>query len=72
MSCGAVNIQSANGYIALDDRTRPQILAGATVPSDGTTGFARGCLFLRNSGNGVGSSLYVNEGTETSCDFNAK
>ena len=48
------------------------IVSGATVPTDGTVGFAPGCLFLRTSGNGINTSLYVNEGSRASCDFNAK
>ncbi len=44
---------------------------GTTVPTDGTTGYATGCLFHHTDG-GVGTSLYVNEGTKASCDFNAK
>lgn len=43
---------------------------GATVPTDGSTGYATGCLFHHTDG-GDGTSLYVNEGTLTSCDFNA-
>ena len=42
---------------------------GTTVPTDGTTGFAPGCTFKKTDG-GVGTVLYINEGTETSCDFN--
>lgn len=43
---------------------------GVTVPADGATGYATGCLFRKLDG-GVGTSLYVNEGDETSADFNA-
>ena len=43
---------------------------GITVPTDGDTGYATGCLFQHTDG-GAGTALYVNEGTETSCDFNA-
>jgi hypothetical protein len=44
---------------------------GETVPTDGATGFATGCLFQKTNG-GANTSLYVNEGSITSCDFNAK
>lgn len=47
-------------------------LYGTTVPSDGKRGYAPGCLFRKIGGNGIGSTLYVNEGSNTSCDFNAK
>ncbi len=42
---------------------------GTTVPTDGTTGFAPGCIFHHTDGS-AGSVLYVNDGSETSCDFN--
>ncbi len=44
--------------------------AGATVPADTTAGYETGCLFQHTDG-GDGTSLYVNEGSVTSCDFNA-
>lgn len=43
---------------------------GNTVPTDGTAGYAIGAIFLHRDG-GEGTALYVNEGTESSCDFNA-
>lgn len=44
---------------------------GNTVPTDGSTGYATGCTFQHLDG-GANTSLYVNEGSITSCDFNAK
>jgi len=44
--------------------------SGDTVPSDGTDGYQTGCLFQHVDG-GDGTALYVNEGSITSCDFNA-
>ena len=43
---------------------------GKTVPADGTAGYETGCLFLHTDG-GAGTALYCNEGTVTSCDFDA-
>lgn len=43
---------------------------GDTVPADAATGYATGCLFRHTDG-GAGTSLYVNEGTKASADFNA-
>jgi len=68
----AVNIQDATGVIATVDGLKPIVLTGPTVPTDGTAGYAPGAIFLKNAGNGVGSTMYVNEGSVTSCDFNAK
>lgn len=46
------------------------IAYGNTVPTDATSGYAIGCLFMHTDG-GDGTALYVNEGTAASCDFNA-
>jgi len=44
--------------------------SGDTVPTDADTGFQTGCIFQHTNG-GVGTALYVNEGDEDSCAFNA-
>lgn len=42
---------------------------GTTKPSDTTTGYAKGCLFIDTDvATGTGG-LYCNQGTKTSCDF---
>jgi len=46
------------------------LASGKTVPADGTSGYQTGCLFQHTDG-GAGTALYVNEGTVTSCDFDA-
>jgi len=43
---------------------------GSTVPPDATYGYKTGCIFMHTDG-GAGTALYVNEGTLSSCDFNA-
>ena len=43
---------------------------GTSVPADASAGYAPGCLFQHTDG-GDGTSLYVNEGTLASADFNA-
>lgn len=43
---------------------------GNTVPTDTTAGYAVGCIFLHADG-GVGTMIYCNEGSATSCDFDA-
>jgi len=42
---------------------------GTTVPTDGTSGYAKGCVFHHVDG-GARDRLYVNDGTGTSCNFN--
>ena len=46
------------------------LAAGTTVPTDATGGFGIGCIFIHTDG-GVGTTLYANEGSTTSCDFDA-
>lgn len=43
---------------------------GTTVPADGTADYAPGAIFQHVDGTS-GLTLYVNEGTLSSCDFNA-
>ncbi len=43
---------------------------GTTVPTDATTGFAPGCIFFHVDGS-AGATLYVNNGTKASCEFDA-
>jgi hypothetical protein len=44
--------------------------SGATVPVDGTDGYQTGCIFLHTDG-GAATAAYINEGSVTSCNFNA-
>lgn len=44
--------------------------SGATVPTDADAGYAKGCRFVKTNG-GVATTLYINEGSATSADFNA-
>lgn len=43
---------------------------GDAVPSDGASGYGASCLF-RYTGGGGGTMLYVNQGSQSSCDFDA-
>ena len=45
-------------------------VSGGTVPTDATAGYQTGCIFQHTDGS-AGTALYVNEGDEDSCDFNA-
>lgn len=53
------------------DATGLLLASGEAVPADGEAGYQTGCLFQKTNG-GANTSLYVNEGSATSCDFNAK
>lgn len=49
----------------------PLLMMGTSVPADGTSGYQKGCIYIKTDG-GAGTTLYINEGTAASCDFNAK
>lgn len=55
--------------VTQDENGKITIAKGATVPTDATAGYAKGCIFIDTNG-GVSSTFYVNEGDATSCDFN--
>jgi len=42
---------------------------GATIPTDGSAGFAVGATWI-DTDSGASTTFYVNEGSVTSCDFN--
>jgi hypothetical protein len=44
------------------------LASGATVPVDGTAGYQKGCIFQHTDGS-TGTTLYLNEGTYSSCAF---
>lgn len=46
------------------------IAGGLAVPASGVSGYSAGCVFHQLDG-AAGSTLYLNEGTFASCDFNA-
>ena len=46
------------------------LASGATVPTDGTRGYQTGCIFQHTDGS-AGTAFYVNEGTSSSCNFDA-
>jgi len=53
------------------DSSQNVLLArGATVPTDTDAGYAKGALFIKTGG-GVATTVYINEGSSTSADFNA-
>jgi hypothetical protein len=66
----AVNLHTADGEIAKAPGAGVLIAYGNSVPADGSVGYATGCLFLHTDG-GAGTALYVNEGTNESCNFDA-
>lgn len=62
-----VNLHDGTGDIASIPGYGKVIDSGTTVPTDGDAGYAPGCLFIDISAGAV----YINEGSNTSCDFDA-
>lgn len=46
------------------------LASGKTVPADAGVGYAPGCLFIHADGS-AGDTVYINNGTRASCDFDA-
>lgn len=67
-SC-TINSQTIN-ILRQDNTGLVRECYGAAVPTDRGSGYAVGCFFFK-TGAGAGTTLYVNEGSSTSCDFNA-
>ncbi len=66
----ATNLEDQLGLWLKDNQGLAVLGRGTTVPTDATSGYATGCIFMDTDG-GVGTSFYINEGTSSSCDFNA-
>ena len=62
-------MQSGAGSHNIEEKLKPFYKRGTTVPSDAATGYPRGFIFVKTDGT-VGTTLYVNEGDDTSADFN--
>jgi len=64
--------------MSANTQTRNLELAGilirgltANIPADGTAGYPIGCLYIATDGTTVATTVFVNVGTETSCNFDA-
>jgi NADPH-dependent curcumin reductase CurA len=58
------------GRVQFDGAGNGVFAHGTTAPADGTAGYATGCCFLKTNGS-EDTAFYVNDGSATSCDFNA-
>ena len=63
----------ATGVTALlkDGSGKVLLATGATVPADGTTKYAKGCLFIDTDVATGTTGLYCNKGTSASAAFTA-
>lgn len=55
--------------ISVDSSANVTEAKGATLPTDGDAGYAKGCRFTKTDGS-VGTTTYLNEGSASSADFN--
>lgn len=65
-----LHINPASGPL-MSVNSQPALIWGTSVPADATAGYPPGCIYIKTNG-GIGTTLYINEGTLASCDFNAK
>lgn len=63
---------ASDEIVLLEDRLGDILWAtGTTVPTNGTTGYAKGCFFIDTDVVTGTTGLYCNKGTRTSCAFTA-
>lgn len=53
-----------------DGDTNVLLCSGTTVPTADSSGFAKGCLFIKTDAADGTKGLYENQGTSSECDFN--
>lgn len=56
--------------LEVDSSQNVLLSRGTSVPTDADAGYAVGALFIKTDGT-IGTTLYINEGSATSADFNA-
>ena len=64
-------VGTPNITVLLENSTGILRCYGASVPTDADVGYAPGCIFHLSSGGSAGGTVYINEGTKASADFNA-
>jgi hypothetical protein len=62
-------LHDATGVLIRGGTGGALFVQGGTPPADGLAGYGPGCIFLA-TGSGEDTTIYVNDGTITSCDFN--
>jgi hypothetical protein len=60
---------TAEKFLNLPGSNGAMFAYGTTVPTDTATGYATGCIFVHTDG-GDNDAVYINEGSNSSCDFN--
>ena len=65
-----INSQSINGLIA-NSNGDLLLCSGTVTITDTSTGYAKGCLYIKTDVATGTTGLYCNKGTNTSCQFTA-
>ena len=65
----ATQNKGQDNVILTDGSGNALFVHGTTVPTDGDSGYAVGCFFADTDG-GNDTAIYVNEGSNTSANFN--
>lgn len=69
-STETINSQSIKGYLA-DSNGDLLHCTGTVTITDGGSGYAKGCLYIKTDVATGTTGLYCNKGTNTSCQFTA-
>jgi len=66
---GALTITGSSGTLIKDGSGNILLATGTTVPTDGTAGYAKSCLFIDTDVDTGTGALYLNKGTTAACAF---
>ena len=67
---GMRNLPASGKILGVEGGVGCILAWGITKPTDGTAGFAPGCLFIHTDCTNQSDALYCNISTVASCDFN--
>ena len=66
-----INLQDATGVYLYVPNVGIMGIVGSGAPTNGQAGYGTGCIYNRTDG-GSNTSIYVNEGSNTSTTWTAK
>ena len=71
LSLGGTTVATGVTALLRDGSNKVLLATGTTVPSDGGSIYAKGCLFIDTDVSTGTTGLYCNKGTSASCQFTA-
>lgn len=66
-----LNLHSAVESIVTDPGNGVVMARSSSVPADATAGYSHGCLYVKTNGTTESDAVYVNVGSNSSCNFDA-